>query len=361
MPAPAVRQRPSSERGAILIQVGIALVVLVGLSAFVTDYGVFWLARRQAQNAADAGALAGAVSRVFDEQKTTGPITSASVAAATGSHWIIDRQVDAAWVDVAVPNPISDTSECPFQQAIDRGSVCVRVDVFRDSAHGSALPTYFARVFGKDDQDVRARAVAQVVPVTGARCLMPWMAPNVYTAANIGQVLNVDVTEGWWQADFGGATADICVAPPSAPLWVSDAVGTAGDFVTGAPALTIDPSTAATIVAQDASASWDDGVGGVAASCALSSCGCIDPACPNGLAARISPRIVPVGLYDLTGGPGVPAPLRNIAGLFILPPGDPLCLPTAVVCGHLVAFPGDLVSVPASFSAGLNVTPMLIQ
>ena len=51
------------ERGAIIVQAAIAMVVLVGFSAFVVDYGVLWLSREQAQDAADAGAMAGAMSR----------------------------------------------------------------------------------------------------------------------------------------------------------------------------------------------------------------------------------------------------------------------------------------------------------
>jgi Flp pilus assembly protein TadG len=43
------------------------LFVFMGMSMFVVDYGVMWLARVQAQNAADAGALAGATARAFDE------------------------------------------------------------------------------------------------------------------------------------------------------------------------------------------------------------------------------------------------------------------------------------------------------
>ena len=56
-----------AQEGAIFVQVGIALFVLMGFSVFVLDYGVMWIARAQAQNAADAGALAGAVARGFDD------------------------------------------------------------------------------------------------------------------------------------------------------------------------------------------------------------------------------------------------------------------------------------------------------
>ena len=57
--------RAGSERGAVLVQVAIALVGLIALSAFVIDYGVLWVSRRQAQNSADAAAMAGAISMGF--------------------------------------------------------------------------------------------------------------------------------------------------------------------------------------------------------------------------------------------------------------------------------------------------------
>jgi len=55
-------ERPRSERGAVLIHVGVAMIGLLGFCALSVDYGVMWTARRQAQNSADAAALAGAVS-----------------------------------------------------------------------------------------------------------------------------------------------------------------------------------------------------------------------------------------------------------------------------------------------------------
>src|SRR5262245_58348467 len=57
----------SDESGISLIHVAILLPVLMGLGAVVTDFGVMYVAREQAQNAADAAALSGAVARAFDE------------------------------------------------------------------------------------------------------------------------------------------------------------------------------------------------------------------------------------------------------------------------------------------------------
>src|SRR5262245_25733745 len=58
--------RLKHERGAIIIQVAVALLALIAFSAFVVDMGVMWVSRGHAQNAADASALAGAVGLMKD-------------------------------------------------------------------------------------------------------------------------------------------------------------------------------------------------------------------------------------------------------------------------------------------------------
>ena len=42
-----------ADRGAILIHVALAIAMLFALSAFVVDRGVFWVARGEAQTAAE--------------------------------------------------------------------------------------------------------------------------------------------------------------------------------------------------------------------------------------------------------------------------------------------------------------------
>ena len=44
------------ERGAVLVQTGIALIGLLAMGTLSVDYGMLWVARRQAQNSADAAA-----------------------------------------------------------------------------------------------------------------------------------------------------------------------------------------------------------------------------------------------------------------------------------------------------------------
>src|SRR5262245_57527489 len=92
---PIVKHDSHSERGAILIHVAIGIVVMIGFLTFVVDYGVMWVGRGQAQNAADAGALAGAVSMAFDangwtNRTATGPARLAARQMAI-SNWVIGQ------------------------------------------------------------------------------------------------------------------------------------------------------------------------------------------------------------------------------------------------------------------------------
>ena len=75
----------ASERGAILIYVAVSMMVLIGTTMWAVDYGLLMLARSQAQNSADAGALAGAVALAYDDyadRSDTGPAKVAANALA---------------------------------------------------------------------------------------------------------------------------------------------------------------------------------------------------------------------------------------------------------------------------------------
>jgi hypothetical protein len=179
LPAISLRHRFIRDaRGAALIHVGIAIFVLVGMSAFVLDFGVMWLSRRQAQNAADAGALAGAIARAFDETADTpaadGLAFKNAYAAATQNE--VFNEAGAVRV----------TWECP--DYVPMNAKCVRVDVHRDGdgiAQGLAnnsnpLPVYFASLFGLSSQRIKATATAWVGYGNATDCVKPFAVPDFY-------------------------------------------------------------------------------------------------------------------------------------------------------------------------------------
>jgi hypothetical protein len=163
----------ASARGAILVQVGVGIFVVMGFAAFVIDYGVLWASRRQAQNAADAGALAGATARAFDE--TTDPPSGSGAA-----YQSAVKTAQANLVFGQVPG-VAATWDCP---PFKSGRRCVQVNVFRDGANGgsaSPLPAYFANVFRVTSQRVQATATAIVAVANATNCLRPWMIPDKFS------------------------------------------------------------------------------------------------------------------------------------------------------------------------------------
>jgi hypothetical protein len=153
-----------SERGAVVIFVGLAILALVAFLVFVLDQGLLMVARGQAQNAADAGALAGAVSRAFDDLANppagNGPAAqSAILTAQTNTVWNGPGVAQVSWT-------------CPPEYA---GAACVRVDVYRNGQFGSAtLPTVFGPVLNITSQRVRATATALVATGNATNCMRPF-------------------------------------------------------------------------------------------------------------------------------------------------------------------------------------------
>jgi len=153
------------ERGISLIQVALLLFVFMGFSMFVVDYGVLWLARVQAQNAADSGALAGATARAFDELTDPPAVNGAayqSAYAAARTHRVLG--------ELASPNVLF---VCPA--FVPPTARCTRVDVYRDGSNGSTtLPTYFAAAFGNFSQQIKATATAWATNGNSTNCMRPW-------------------------------------------------------------------------------------------------------------------------------------------------------------------------------------------
>ena len=192
-------RRLRSERGVSLIHVALLLLVMMGLSMFVTDYGVLWLARGQAQNAADAGAVAAAISLAFDNAtdfSTTGPAYNAGTNAATNNRIFgttpttvqvfLDPATYGSWVPQPVPAVCTSLGGC------------AQVNVYR-----TGMPTYFANVFGITSQQIRATATAQARGANSVKCLKPFGILDKWGESR----LNTGVaSDGVWRSGEDGAT-----------------------------------------------------------------------------------------------------------------------------------------------------------
>jgi Flp pilus assembly protein TadG len=218
-------KRFRSESGVSLIHVALLLFVMMGLSMFVTDYGILWLARGQAQNAADAGALAGATSLAFDDANnflTTGPAYNAATKAATtnmvfgAAPTTVEVFVDPATYGSWVPSPVP--AICTSVGG------CAQVNVYR-----TGMPTYFANVFGINSQQIRATATAQARGANAVKCLKPFGILDKWAEHRLNTPPGVASDGVWHSGENGdtpistydryysptGSTLDFLTAPPT--------------------------------------------------------------------------------------------------------------------------------------------------
>ena len=164
--------RNKTERGAVLVHVALGMIAFMAFSALAIDFGVKWVARAQAQNAADAGALAGAIALALDsDDRTNDGLAKKSARMLAMSNLVWGAFPDVTFDDITFPPcppPDGDdpTGPGPFN--------CVRVDVYRNQERDNPLPTFFAQLVGVNDQGVRAMAIAKLGEGNNVKCLLPF-------------------------------------------------------------------------------------------------------------------------------------------------------------------------------------------
>jgi hypothetical protein len=364
-----------SERGAIIIQVAIVLLGLTLFSAFVLDYGVLWTSRGQAQNSADAAALAAALNMMVDPAHPAVAVQAAQTVANINTVW----GEGPAPADVLVDLPIA----CPpGSGTADPG--CVRVDVQRgqidrnDVTHANVLPTFFASLAGISSQAIMATATAQVTSGNALHCLKPWAIPDKWidndqsgggwsngdtftpptdtyampgfknpeddgTELVLKSGNTAEWSAGWMQEiDWGNHGSNTYEdAIEGCPSWVPsvsiykpgykcDEKGDTPDPSQGCISVKTGTSQGKTVegvealVALDKDAIWVGGMGGhVEGGCTDGLPG--DCAKINPTGYDFSPRIVPVDLFNVqayydeacNGGTGCVVQVSNLMGFFI--------------------------------------------
>ena len=154
---PMLTRLHRDERGMSLVFVGMGFMAFLAAATLAIDVGMFMTARTQAQTAADAGALAGAVALAtddFDNRSSSGPAVQSALAAARQNQ-VMASQVDMSASDVTFPlSPAGLNNR-------------VRVQVHRTAASGvcqgcsGAVRTLFGGIFGVASVDINAEATAE--------------------------------------------------------------------------------------------------------------------------------------------------------------------------------------------------------
>jgi Putative Flp pilus-assembly TadE/G-like len=162
------------ERGSALVLVAISAFALLSISALAIDLGMLLTAREEAQRAADSAALAGAAEYLK---------SSASDAITPGKQWAknlaAENDVRHEPIDttlVSTTSLLDSTKEMVVQMMPD--SFKVRVTVYRP-----AIGLWFARIFGVNTWGVAATAVAQATDAGSAKCLKPFVIPDIWSDA----------------------------------------------------------------------------------------------------------------------------------------------------------------------------------
>jgi Flp pilus assembly protein TadG len=205
MKSPLFHRTPAQrhgERGITMVLVAVAMVAIIAMAALSIDVVTLYLAREEAQRAADAGALAAA--RVISISGITAadPDTSASawtaicgggssVASLTAKAVAEENSVAGIAPTVSVTYSagtaagIADCTAAGETQFVVNPLVTVQVS-------RSNLPTLFSRIWSRATNTVSATATAEafnpsnsggstpggdVVPVK-PRCVKPWIIPN---------------------------------------------------------------------------------------------------------------------------------------------------------------------------------------
>jgi Flp pilus assembly protein TadG len=162
------------EEGFSLVFVGLGFMGFVAASMLAIDVGMLMTARSQAQNAADAGALAGATSLAFDDyddRSATGPIVVHAIAAAQANK-VISETVSVGPADIEFP---LDEAGLPNR---------VKVTVYRDAAHGNPVATMIAKYFGIATANIAATATAEASPANAMTCVKPFTIPDKWIELN---------------------------------------------------------------------------------------------------------------------------------------------------------------------------------
>lgn len=197
-------------RGQVLAIFAIFLVVLLGFTALTVDYGTYLLARREYQNVADAGAIAGSayLTRPIDVAKQ-GNAREAAWEAVKTKLGLSASMPDAAdlasgiasdgWT-IWIATPATDAGSNYLGDASISGGASVYVRVERPN------PSFLARFFGINGRTIRGWATAGNQPTRWAViALCPRSGACPHTTESLAlsgtntslKIVNGDVGGNW--------------------------------------------------------------------------------------------------------------------------------------------------------------------
>jgi hypothetical protein len=142
--------KTARERGAVLVFAGLTLSAMMGFAALVIDIANAFQVRRQAQNTADAAALAGA------QDLPDGAEAVASIKAYAEQNMGIEA---ADWIGCVDPDSLA------YRPDLANDNQCISIDEAFEKVRvrlpTSQVDTFFGGIFGVETIEVNADAVAE--------------------------------------------------------------------------------------------------------------------------------------------------------------------------------------------------------
>jgi len=164
-----LRRLAREEDGFSMVFVGLGFLGFLAASMLAIDVGMLMTARSQAQNSADAAALAGATALAFDnwdDRSATGPAVTSTIAGGQ-ANTVMSGQVSITAADVEFPiDPLSGDANR------------VKATVRRSAARGNPVSTLIAQYFGMKTADIIATATAEAAAANAMTCVKPFTIPD---------------------------------------------------------------------------------------------------------------------------------------------------------------------------------------
>lgn len=186
------------ERGVTMLLVAVAMVSIVAMAALAIDVITLYVAKVEAQRAADAAAMAGAKalvaggvtgdpSNAFSTWQSACGIAAKQAQAVAEMNSMGGAVLTESNISISFPNAPS-TTDCSGSNQVFGINPQIQVVVQRQD-----LPVFFARIFARSASTITATATAEAlnpsnsssvsadgttIPIS-PRCVKPWLIPNL--------------------------------------------------------------------------------------------------------------------------------------------------------------------------------------
>jgi hypothetical protein len=208
----SIARRLRDETGMSLVFVSVGFMAFFAATTLAIDVGLFMTARAQAQNSADAGALAGAAAFIyndFDDRSPSGPAVQSAIGTALKNK-VVHGDVEVGPTDVEFP--------------LGSGGQYDRVQV---TVRKNNIPTLIGEIFSVPYFNILATATAEAAPANAMTCVKPFTIPDKWIE-NGNPPWTIDST--FDRYDNKGKVipnADVYVKPSATyKTWTQDDAGT---------------------------------------------------------------------------------------------------------------------------------------